>query len=310
VIVHRGQRVRIDGIGFSGIARIELLRVLQAHCRRRGVELAFESRLADLASLKSSCDLLVGADGVNSVVRATYREHFQPAVEVLANKYVWYGTPQLFDALSLTFRENEAGAFVAHHYTYGPHGSTFIVECDGDTWARAGLASKSEDESRRYCEKLFRDDLGGRPLLTNRSAWISFRVVTNRCWSHANAVLIGDALRTVHFSLGSGTRMALEDAIALARAFARYGEDVPAALRAFEEARRPGVERFLEIAARSFRWYERFRDKLQLDPIPFAYDYLMRSGRISHARLQERSPRFAAAYKSQRAAPSPGEPHA
>ena len=308
VIVHRGQPVRVDGIGFSGIARIELLRVLQVHCRRRGVELAFRTRVADPAFLMSSCDLLVGADGVNSVVREAYREHFQPAVELLANKYIWYGTPRLFDALTLTFRENAAGAFVAHHYRYGPNGSTFIVECDGDTWARAGLASKSEDESRRYCEELFREELGGRPLLTNRSAWISFRVVTNRRWSHANAVLIGDALRTVHFSLGSGTRMALGDAIALARAFARHGQDVPAALRAFEAAHRPGVERFLEVARRSFRWYERFRDKLHLDPLPFAYDYVMRSGRISHARLQARSPRFAAAYDAYWAARGSREP--
>jgi 2-polyprenyl-6-methoxyphenol hydroxylase-like FAD-dependent oxidoreductase len=158
----------------------------------------------------------------------------------------------------------------------------------------------SEDGSRRYCEAVFAPDLGGHPLLTNRSQWITFTVVTNHRWSDGRVVLIGDALRTVHFSIGSGTRNALEDAIALFRAFDRHGADVPAALRAFEAARRPGVDKFLSVAARSYAWYERFRDTMALDPLPFAYDYLMRGGRISHERLRQRSPRFAAAYEAHR----------
>ncbi len=155
----------------------------------------------------------------------------------------------------------------------------------------------SEDESRRYCEAVFAPDLRGHPLLTNRSLWMTFKVVTNRRWSQGNVVLIGDALRTVHFSIGSGTRNALEDAIALFRAFETHGADVPAALRAFEDARRPGVEKFLQVAERSYAWYERFRETMQLDPLPFAYDYVMRGGRISHERLKKRSPRFVADYE-------------
>jgi len=293
-IVHRDQEVRIDGLGFSGIARLQLLQILQAHCRDAGVELRFEQRISDLDTF-ADCDLIVGADGANSVVRGAYPEWFQPSLQVLSNRYVWYGTAQPFDCLTLTFRENHDGAFVAHHYRYGEVRSTFIVECDASSWERAGFGGMSEDQSRRYCESLFAADLGGHPLLTNRSLWINFRAVTNRNWSYRNVVLIGDALRTVHFSVGSGTRMALQDSVALARAFAGT-QDVQQGLRNFEAVRRPQVEEFLKVAAESSQWYERFRDKLSLDPLPFTYDYVMRSGRIGHARLAQRSPRFAAAY--------------
>jgi anthraniloyl-CoA monooxygenase len=295
-IVHQGQQVRIDGFGFSGIARLELLRILQEHCRRRGVALEFERRLTDLAPF-ADCDLIVGADGANGVVRQACAAHFQPSADVLSNKYVWYGTNQLFDTLTLTFRENSDGAFVAHHYRYSETESTFIVECDAVTWANAGFESMSEDESRRYCEAVFEEDLGGHPLLTNRSLWINFRAITNQCWTHDNVVLIGDALRTVHFSIGSGTRMALEDAIHLYKAF-EANADVRTALRAFEDARRPGVESFLRIAAQSVVWYEHFRDKLHFDPLPFAYDYMMRNGTLGHEDVRQRSPRFVATYEA------------
>ncbi len=295
-IVHRGQQVRIDGLAFSGIARLDLLRILQEHCRRHGVRLEFEARLTDLGAFRG-CDLVVGADGVNSVVRETHRTEFGPTVEVLSNKYLWYGTHQLFDCLTLTFRPTSDGPFVAHHYRYSDDASTFLVECDAETWATAGLGEKSEDDSRLYCEDVFREDLGGHRLLTNKSSWLSFKVVTSHRWSHDNVVLIGDALRTVHFSIGSGTRMALEDAIILAQAFAAH-RDVARALAEFERARRPAVERFLKVAAHSFVWYERMRKKLHLDPVPFAYDYVMRGGALTHDRLRQRSPRLAAAWEA------------
>jgi 2-polyprenyl-6-methoxyphenol hydroxylase-like FAD-dependent oxidoreductase len=304
VIVHRDERVRIDGTAFSGIARLTLLRILQEHCRRLGVELRFAERLSNPDSF-AGCDLIVGADGVNSVVREIYAEQFQPQVATLANRYIWYGTRQRFACLTLTFREHEGGAFVAHHYRYSDDASTFIVECDAASWERAGFEEMSEEECRRSCEHIFAADLGGRPLWTNRSQWLRFKVVTNQRW-HLQAggqavVLLGDALRTVHFSLGSGTRMALEDSIALAAAFGKH-DDIGRALDAFEATRRPAVEAFLAVAERSYDWYGRLNEKMQMEPVQLAYDYAMRSGRISDERLREHSPRFAALVDAYRAA--------
>lgn len=292
VIVHRDEAVHIDGIGFSGIGRLALLEILQSHCERVGVELRFETRVEQAPP---GYDLIVGADGVNSVVRTP---DFQPRIDVLTNKYVWYGTHQVFDALTLTFRQNADGVFVAHHYRHSPTTSTFVVECDERTWHQAGLDGMSEEDSRRYCEAVFAPDLAGQPLLTNRSLWLSFKVVTNQRWSVENRVLIGDALRTVHFSIGSGTRSGMLDAVGLADALAAQPDDVRAALLAFEAARRPDVDKFLGVAARSADWYERFRDKLRLSPIELAYDYVQRGGRISHTRLKARSPLFTSRYEA------------
>jgi anthraniloyl-CoA monooxygenase len=302
-IVHRGESVPIDGLGFSGISRLALLGVLQTHCRRRGVVLELATRCEDPAALAGT-DLLVGADGAGSLVRDRYREHFGSAVTTLSNRYVWYGTAQRFDCLTLTFRETPHGFFVAHHYRHAPAASTFVVECDADTWARVGFEAMSEDATRRYCETVFAPDLGGHPLLSNGTAWQRFRTVTNRRWHHDNVVLLGDALRTVHFSIGSGTRTALEDAIALARTLTEHGATrgaVPAALAAFEAARRPAAERLLEVARQSGLWYESFGALMRLDPLPFAHSYLTRGGRITPERLRARSPRFAAAYEAYRA---------
>ncbi|HLG77778.1 MAG TPA: FAD-dependent monooxygenase [Ktedonobacteraceae bacterium] len=299
-IVHRGEKVRIDGSGYSGIARLALLRILQEHCRRYGVEMQFETRVTD-ASEFADYDLLVGADGVNSVVRQHYAEHFQPSTSLLSNKYIWYGTHQLFDTLSLIFRSYRGGAFVAHCYPYSDSTSTFIVECDAGTWRRAGFEQMSEAESRAYCEDIFQDDLGGHALLLNKSVWLNFRVVSNRYWNYRNVVLLGDALRTVHFSIGSGTRMALEDAIALYNAFTATG-DVPAALQAFEQARRPGAGKLLSIAQQSYTWYETFHEKMDLDPLALTYSYVTRSGRIDQEALRQKSPRFMARYEAYLAA--------
>jgi 2-polyprenyl-6-methoxyphenol hydroxylase-like FAD-dependent oxidoreductase len=295
IIVHRGARVVVDGIGFAGIARQRLLRVLQAHCLRAGVELHFEHRLADVEGLRREHDLVVGADGVRSAVRDAYPEAFEPEWTLLTNRYVWLGTAQPFDALTLTFREHGGGAFVAHHYPYAPDRSAFIVECDAGTWERTGLAGLAEAARVAHAEAVFRDDLGGHPILAQGARWLRFAAVRCGRWHHANVALIGDALRTVHFSVGSGTRTALEDAIALAAALAGTGE-VAAGLAAFEAARRPAAEAFLDVAARSFAWYERFPEHLALDPLPFAHAYVTRGGRITPEALRARSPRFSAAW--------------
>ena len=296
-IGHRGEIIPIDGSIFSGIARVDLLQILQRHCRQRGVELHFETRLENLDRL-ADCDLIVGADGVNSAVRQRNRAHFQPTEEYLSNKYIWYGTHQRFPALSLIWRESEAGAFVSHAYPYSETTSTFIVECEADTWERAGFAEMSDEESRAYCEGVFQVELDGHALLSNKSTWLNFKAVRNKNWYHRNIVLIGDALRTVHFSIGSGTRTALEDAIALFEAFAAHGSDVATAFPAFEANRRPSSDALLDVARRSRYWYEHYSDILHLAPLDFAYDYMTRSGRVDREKLREHAPRFMAAYEA------------
>ncbi|MGE0256543.1 MAG: FAD-dependent monooxygenase [Alphaproteobacteria bacterium] len=304
-IVHRDRRVAIDGNGFAAIGRLRLLELLQAQARATGVRLVFDRRIEDVAAL-DGCDLVVGADGVNSTLRQGLAAAFGTRVEELTNRFVWYGTRQTFPTLSLTFRANADGAFVAHHYRYAGDMSTFIVECDAASFARAGLEAMSDDESRAYCERLFAPDLGGHPLISNRSIWRRFPVLTNERWHAGNVVLIGDALRTVHFSIGSGTRLAMEDAVFLARALAEAGEDVPAALAAFEAARRPVVDKLLAGAAGSYTWYEGFAGRMGLDPYELAYDYMTRSGRMTEERLAAIAPKFVAACRAHRATAGEG----
>ena len=288
-IVHRDRAIDIDGNGFSAIARLQLIQFLQALCRAAGVGMLFGRRLEPLPP----ADLLVGADGLNSVVRGS--EGFAPRIEWLTNKFVWYGTRQRFDCLTLTFRDSAHGAFVAHHYRYSADMSTFIVECDAATWQRAGLERMSDAESRAYCERVFAADLGGHALVSNNSAWRRFPLLANDIWSAGNRVLIGDALRSMHFSIGSGTRLAFEDAIALDRALGEAGADVPAALAAFERERRPAVEKLFSAASASSYWYEEFPARMRrFDALGLAYDYMTRSGRMSDERLRALAPRFMA----------------
>jgi len=301
-ITHCGQRVEIDGNGFSAIGRLELNQFLQRLCADAGVGIRYERTIGsaeDLANLQSA-DMLVGADGANSVVRRGLEGEFAPGFEWLTNRFAWYGTAQLFDCLSLTFRANEQGCFVAHHYRHSQTMSTFVVECDEATWRRAGLDRVSDEESRAYCERVFAPDLNGNPLASNKSIWRQFLLLACSRWSAGNAVLIGDALRTVHFSIGSGTRLAFEDAIALDRALGEAGDDVPRALAAFERERRPVVEKIIAAANLSSYWYERLPEKMTLEPWRLAYDYMTRSGRMTDERLRELSPRFMARVDAER----------
>ena len=298
-IVHRDERIDIDGNGFSAIGRLELNQFLDELCRAAGVTIVYEQVIDSLDEVKE-CDFLVGADGANSFVRRALDEEFRTQMEWLTNRFAWYGTAQLFECLSLTFRANEDDHFVAHHYRHGPTMSTFVVECDEITWRHAGLDRMSDGESRAYCERVFAPDLGGHPLVTNKSIWRQFPLLRTRQWYVGNTVLIGDALRTVHFSIGSGTRLAFEDAIALDRAFEEAGEDVPRALAAFERERRPVVEKIISAANASSYWYERLPDKMALEPWQLAYDYMTRSGRMTDERLRELSPKFMARVDAER----------
>ncbi len=296
-VIHRGQKMTIRGNRFSGIARIELLNILQTRCRELDVDLRFHTEVSDIESLAQDCDLLVGADGINSTVRQAYKESFEPDLSLRSNKYIWYGTRQLFHGLTLTFRESEAGVFAAHSYKFNRTTSTFIVECDPQTWESAGFAAMSEDETREYLEKVFADDLQGHELLSNNSKWINFVNVRNHHWSHQNVVLLGDALHTAHFSIGSGTKLALEDAIALYKCFQAFG-DVREALAEFERVRKPVIEAYQEAAHESLIFFENVKDYMHLEPFDFAYKLMTRSKKIDYENLKKRDPKFIAAYEA------------
>ncbi len=292
-LVHRNERVVIDGIGFAAIGRLKLLQLLQARVRSAGIEPHFGRVVKSLDELEGA-DLMVGADGVNSLVRHTFAEEFGASVGYLANRFAWFGTSKVFDTLTQTFRHTPIGNFNAHHYRYAPGRSTFIVEVDAATFVGAGFEKMDDADSRALCQKVFADALDGRPLISNNSVWRRFPQVSNTRWHHGKYVLVGDALHTAHFSIGSGTRLAMEDAIALNRALAEHGDDVAAALPAFEAARRPIVDKIVRGANASAAWYENFGEHMALGVTEFARSYIMRSGRIDMARLRKLSPQFAA----------------
>jgi anthraniloyl-CoA monooxygenase len=296
-VVHRDAKISIHGNSFSGIARLQLLKILQRRAEQLGVEIEFHSEIQDVESLRNDSDLLLAADGVNSTVRLRYTEQFQPELDVRANRYIWYGTHQLFHGLTLTFRENSAGVFAAHSYKFSPTTSTFIVECDPESWSKAGFEQMSSEETLDYVGEVFAHDLKGHKLLSNNSKWINFLLVKNRKWFFENVVLIGDALHTAHFSIGSGTKLAMEDAIALAESFQKNG-NVRDALVDFEKTRRPVIEDYQAAAFESMRWFENAGEYMNLSPIELAYVLMTRSGRVSYEDLKRRDPAFIREYES------------
>ena len=294
-LVHRGERIVIDGIGFSAIGRLELLQLLQGQARAAGVVCSFNRPIHAIDEL-AGFDLVVAADGVHSLVRRSFEADFGFSLSYLSNKFIWYGTARTFDTLTQTFVETGAGTFNAHHYRYAPAMSTFLVECDRPTWLCAGFDKMSEEETRRYCEDMFAETLGGQGLVSNRSIWRNFPWIWNDRWSFRNMVLIGDALHTAHFSIGSGTRLALEDALALVKALEAEPRDVPTALTRYEAIRRPVVEKLVAASRRSALWYERFAEHMRLAPLELAMSYITRSQRIDDDRLRAMSPGFMAHY--------------
>ena len=235
----------------------------------------------------SGYDLVVAADGLNSLVRCTFEKEFGATVSHSSNKFAWYGTTKRFETLSQTFVSTELGSFNAHHYRYSPDMSTFLVECDAATWERYGFGEKTVEQSQEaICERVFASTLDGHPIWcrTNRSGATSRGSGTETWWS-GNMVLIGDALHSAHFSIGSGTRLAIEDAIALTKSL-EAETDVAAALARYEAERKPIVQKLVTAARTSADWYERFPEHMKLAPMDFAYSYITRSGRIDDARLR------------------------
>jgi len=300
ILVHKDEEVRIDGMGYTGIGRLRLLQILQARARSVGVEPQYLYTIDDLETC-ANADLIVGADGVNSVVRRGYENVFGTNVNYLTNRFAWFGTAKKFEALTHTFVKTELGYFNAHHHPHAPDMSTFVVEVDEPTFFSAGFDQMDADRAKAVCEQVFAKSLDGQGLISNKSIWRQFPKVWNERWSIGNRVLMGDALHTAHFSIGSGTRLAMEDAIALAKALEQYAADVPIGLAAYEEARKLAVTRLVAAANASAAWYERFAEHMALSPMEFAMSYITRSGRVDLERLRRSSPAFVAAYEASRA---------
>ena len=295
-VVHRDEKISIHGNSFSGIARIDLLKILQRRAEQLGVAITFHSEINDTESIRKSCDLLVAADGVNSTVRQAYADRFGPSVDLRSNRYIWYGTNQLFHGLTLTFRETDTGVLAAHSYKFNKTTSTFIVECDPQTWSATGFTGLNDEQTLSYLGEVFKQDLNGAALLSNNSKWIQFALVKNSNWFFENVVSLGDALHTAHFSIGSGTKLALEDAIALADCF-KQTASVEKALQDFATSRRPIIEDYQAAAFESMVWFENARKYMHLSPVQLAFSLMTRSGRVSREDLARRDPAFVARYE-------------
>jgi 2-polyprenyl-6-methoxyphenol hydroxylase-like FAD-dependent oxidoreductase len=294
-LVHRGETVTIDGVGFSSIGRLHLLQLLQQRALSADAAVYFGRAIESLDQLRDF-DLIVAADGLNSIGRRTYEGDFATSLSYLDSKFIWYGTTRCFPTLTQTFVESEYGAFNAHHYRYSATMSTFIIECSRPTWLRARFQEMGDSENKALCERIFATTLDGEPLISNKSIWRNFPKLWNDRWSFRNVVLVGDALHTAHYSIGSGTRLALEDVIALVKALESHPGDIESGLRRYEADRKPIVQKIIAAATTSASWYSAFEQHMKLPPIEFGYSYITRSGRISNERLCQTAPKFMARY--------------
>ena len=289
-IHYRGSVITSTGHGFAGIERRALLGILARRARDLKVDLRFGVEVTDPASL-GAADVVVAADGMGSILRDKYAAQFAPRLEWRPNRFVWLGTTRPFPAFTFFFKESPHGLWRIHAYQYAPGSSTFIVETTDTAWRATGLPENDEDATLAFCEALFAEELQGHRLLKNRSLWRRFPTVRNARWHAENVVLLGDAAHTAHFSVGSGTKLAMEDAIALAGALQRY-RAVPEALAAYEAERRPAVESLQRAAQVSLQWFEDTERYMDLEPIQFAFNLLTRSLRITHDNLRVRDPAF------------------
>ncbi|MFE2511601.1 bifunctional salicylyl-CoA 5-hydroxylase/oxidoreductase [Streptomyces naganishii] len=305
-IVHRGARHTSGGHGFAALGRRRLLEILHERCRSLGVELRFRTRAPDTAALTGAYDLVVAADGVHSTTREAYAHAFGPHVTGHRCRYIWLAADFPFDAFRFEIAETEHGVMQLHGYPYAADASTVIVEMREEVWRSAGFPEMDEQESVERCAKIFADALGGRPLKSNKSAWTTFRTVVNEHWSHGNLVLLGDAAHTAHFSIGSGTKLAVEDALALA-ACLEERPTLPEALAAYESERKPVVASTQRAARASLEWFENLGLYLDQPPRQFAFNLLTRSRRVTHGNLRLRDARFTEAVEREFGCP-PGTP--
>ena len=285
----KGQVLKSTGHGFSGIKRLTLLQILQRRATELGVRIRFGAEDSGVDAHRTA-DLIVAADGVNSAVRTRWQERFQPTIELRPNKFVWLGADTPLPGFTFSFRENECGIWQIHAYQFTPGECTVVLETTGEAFDKSGLAIDDEQATARYCEELFRAELQGRKVRANRSLWRSFPTIRCARWGHENVVLVGDAAHTAHWSIGSGTKLALEDVIALHEALVRHSGDARAAIRAYEEERRPEVEKTQHAAQTSLVWFENVRRFWHMDPIQFNFSLLSRSKQITYENLRVRDP--------------------
>ena len=286
----KGRMIRSGGHRFFGIRRMRLLEILQKRCVQLGVRLQFSR---EIDRIDKSADLIVAADGINSKIRSQYSEVFRPNILSGKNKYTWLATTKVFESFKFFIRENEHGLFIVHAYPFDKDMSTFIVETDECSWRKAGLENATEQETVSYCETLFQNELEGHPLLSNKSSWISFRRVKNEAWHHQNIVLIGDAAHTAHFSIGSGTKLAMEDSILLAQSL-KENNSIPEALHAYYDRRWLDVAKLQRAAEVSQTFFEDIQRWKDFDPEPFAFKLLCRSKRVTHENLRVRDEKYIA----------------
>jgi anthraniloyl-CoA monooxygenase len=286
--------VTSTGHGFCGLSRKKLLMILQERCRDLGVQMHFETEIESLDQF-ADADLILAADGANSWIRKEHEEHFKPTVDWRKCKFAWFGTTKHLTAFTFVFKETEWGLFQVHAYPFEKGTSTWIVECHEDVWKRAGLDKLDEQQSAAFCKEIFADELGDDDLLTNGSAWRTFPTITNETWSHENIVLIGDAAHTAHFSIGSGTKLAMEDTIALRDAFLEHGtDDIPGVLKAYQDARYVEVIKTQKAAQTSLEWFENSARYMKQHPVLLKLNLMCRSKRITWDNLELRDPELIA----------------
>src|SRR6266699_29442 len=289
-VYYRSEKISCAGHVIASISRKRLLNILQSRCRELGIDLRFGHEINDPAELEGF-DLLIAADGINSIVRYNYASQFKHNIELGRARYIWLGADKVLDAFTFIFCENEHGLFQVHSYPFSGRTSTYIVECDEASWLNAGLDKADEAQSLAYCQHLLADNLDGAALLSNNSKWISFPTLKTVHWHYKNMVLLGDAVHTAHFSIGSGTKLAMEDAIALATSLEQHS-NLETALNEYELERKPVVETFQRAAQESQTYFETLKRYLDLEPMQFTFQLLTRSGRISYDDLRMRDAHF------------------
>lgn len=296
-ITHQGESIPIFGTDFYGIERIHLLNLLRQQALENDVQILNNYHIENLNDLEDS-DLIIGADGVNSVVRDFYKNYFNPHIIQCKNRLIWYATSKVTNGIELIFKETEVGLLIGHTYRYTPNKNTFVVECTPNAWHHAGFNTMSEKESQHYCENVFSEFLDGHPLISNHSFWFNPKIIKISNWVNGHVTLLGDALKTMHPSIGSGTRAAMQDAISLADACSENPTDIKAALKQFEQRHKPKANKIQQAALQSIHWYENVHERLHLSPYEFAYDYMMRTGKIDHNQMCKMDPDFVRAYES------------